>query len=112
MRSLTRRPLRQSENTVPLSMPSRLPPEMAMTSRGPPAVKVSATASTRSSGFGGLGGRRMRDELQVVRMCFHRDQAIARTHFAAGVLQQQRGGLAGVGGGARVIVPMLTWASS
>lgn len=51
-------------------------------------------------GLHGLFGRRMWNELQVVGLCFDRDDAIARPHFAATVLQQQGGGLGIAGGGA------------
>ncbi|KAG1272240.1 hypothetical protein G6F64_015533 [Rhizopus arrhizus] len=48
-RLATWRPCRHSENTVPLSTPWARPAEIAITSRGPPAVNMSVTASTRTS---------------------------------------------------------------
>ena len=48
-RSTTCEPVRQIENTVPLSTPFWWPAEIAMTSRGPPVTSMSATPITRAS---------------------------------------------------------------
>ena len=78
---------------MPLSTPSRLPTDNAITSRGPPLVSMSVTARIAAVAVLELLLRRVREELQVVGLRLDRDQAVADPDFTAAVVEHQRAGL-------------------